>query len=176
MTEPTRCDTGGVALPREYPAESCPIARSLEIVGERWTLLIVRDAFYGVRRFSEFRAHLGIPKAVLSDRLALLVKEEVLTKTASEYVLTAKGRQLWPMIWSMISWGNENYLEKPSRRTYRHAECGGVIGQDRICQRCAQVPDVGDLIAHPPRRPRDPNRDDPVSRALRRPHRMLEPI
>jgi DNA-binding HxlR family transcriptional regulator len=165
-----------VALPREYPSESCPIARSLEIVGERWTLLIMRDAFYGVRRFSDFRNHLGIPKAVLAERLALLVDEEVLTKVASEYVLTAKGRRLWPMIWSMISWGNENYLEKPSRRTYRHADCGGVIGQDHVCQRCAQVPDVGDLVAHPPRRPGDPSRDDPVSQALRRPHRMLEPI
>ena len=67
-----------MALPREYTAESCPIARSLEIVGERWTLLIVRDAFYGVRRFSDFQAHLGIPKAVLAERLALLVAEGVL--------------------------------------------------------------------------------------------------
>jgi DNA-binding HxlR family transcriptional regulator len=114
----------------------------LEIVGERWTLLIMRDAFYGVRRFSDFHSHLGIPKAVLAERLTFLVTEEVLTKVAGEYELTAKGRQLWPM----------------------------------ICQRCAQVPDVGDLIAHPPRRPRDPSRDDPVSQALRRPHRMLEPI
>jgi hypothetical protein len=76
----------------------------------------------------------------------------------------------------MISWGNENYLDKPSRRIYRHAECGGVIRQDGVCQRCAQLPDVGDLVAHPARRPRDPHRDDPVSRALRRPHRLLEPI
>ncbi|WP_313861614.1 hypothetical protein [Mycobacterium sp.] len=59
---------------------------------------------------------------------------------------------------------------------YRHAECDGVIGQDRICQRCGQVPHVADLIVHPPRRPRDSSRDDPVSAALRRPHRMLEPI
>jgi DNA-binding HxlR family transcriptional regulator len=179
VTEPTRCDTGGVALPREYPAESCPIARSLEIVGERWTLLIVRDAFYGVRRFSDFRAHLGIPKAVLSDRLAFLVAQGVLNKESGEYQLTAQGKQLWPMIWSMITWGNENYLEKPSTRTYRHAECGGVIGQDRVCHRCEQAPDVADLIAHPPQRPPDHGdavRDDPVSRALRRPHRMLEPI
>ena len=170
-----------VALPREYPAESCPIARSLEIVGERWTLLILRDAFYGARRFSDFHGHLGIPKAVLTERLALLVEQGVFTKVTGshgrdEYELTVKGRRLWPVIWSMISWGNENYLEKPSRRTYRHAECGGVIGQDRVCRRCEQVPDVGDLIAHPPPRPRDPSRDDPVSRALRGPHRMLEPI
>jgi DNA-binding HxlR family transcriptional regulator len=165
-----------MALPRKYPAETCPIARSLEIVGERWTLLIMRDAFFGARRFSDFHAHLGVPKAVLAERLALLVDEQVLDKSRGEYELTAKGRQLWPVIWSMITWGNDNYLDKTSRRTYRHAECGGVIGQDRVCQRCAQVPDVGDLVAHPPRHPRDPSRDDPVSRALRRPHRLLEPI
>jgi len=165
-----------MALPREYPAESCPIARSLEIVGERWTLLIVRDAFYGVRRFCDFHSHLGIPKAVLAERLAFLVEQEVLAKDANDYRLTDKGKQLWPLVWSMISWGSENYVEKPSRRAYRHAECGGLVGHDRSCQRCGQVPDVSDLVAHPPRRPRDPGRDNPVSRALRHPHRMLEPI
>src|ERR1700749_74016 len=86
-----KCDNERVALPREYPAESCPIARSLEIVGERWTLLIVRDAFYGVRRFSDFHAHLGTPKAVLAERLASLVEEGVLAKEAGEYRLTDKG-------------------------------------------------------------------------------------
>jgi DNA-binding HxlR family transcriptional regulator len=97
-----------VALPREYIAESCPIARTLEIVGERWTLLVVRDAFYGVRRFSDFRAHLDIPKAVLADRLSLLVDEGVLVKVAGgrgrdEYTLSPKGRRLWPTIWSLAS-------------------------------------------------------------------------
>jgi hypothetical protein len=100
----------------------------------------------------------------------------VLTQGSGEYQLTVRGKQLWPTIWSMITWGNENYLEKPNRRTYRHADCGGVICPDRACRRCAQVPDVSDLIAHPPQRLRNPHRDDPVSRALRRPHRMLEPI
>ncbi len=165
-----------MALPREYPAESCPIARSLEIVGERWTLLIVRDAFYGVRRFSDFRAHLDMPKAVLAERLARLVDEGVFTKVAGEYELTARGRGLWPIIWSMISWGNENYVAKTGRRAYRHAECGGTIGHDRTCQRCGQAPEATDLVVHPPRQPRDPRREDPVSAALRRPHRLLEPI
>jgi DNA-binding HxlR family transcriptional regulator len=171
-----------VALPREYAAESCPIARSLEIVGERWTLLIVRDAFYGVRRFSDFRAHLGIPKAVLSERLALLVGEGVLTKAAGgrgrdEYTLTPKGLRLWPTIWSLVSWGNDNYLEQPYRRSYRHADCGGTIRPDRVCAVCGQLPDAADLVVHPPRRPRDRGqRDDPVSRALRQPHRLLAPI
>lgn len=165
-----------MALPREYPAESCPIARSLEIVGERWTLLIVRDAFYGARRFSDFHNHLGIPKAVLTERLTFLVGEGVLTKEAGDYQLTAKGHELWPLVWSMITWGNENYVQGPHRRTYRHADCDGLIGPDRACQRCERVPDVSDLVAHPPRRPREPARDDPVSLALRRPHRMLDPI
>jgi DNA-binding HxlR family transcriptional regulator len=173
---------GRVALPREYTFEVCPIARSLEIVGERWTLLIVRDAFYGVRRFTDFRAHLGIPKAVLTERLTLLVGEGVLQRVAGvrgrdEYELTAKGRRLWPTVWSLINWGNENYLAQPNRRSYRHAECGGAIRADRVCAECGQVPEVTDLVVHPPRRPLDHgNPDDPVSKILRRPHRLLESI
>lgn len=168
-----------MALPREYTAEICPIARTLEVVGERWTLLVVRDAFYGVRRFTDFRTHLGIPKAVLSERLSLLVDEEVLDKVAGdrgrdEYVLTPKGKRLWPIIWSLVSWGNDNYVEQAQRRSYRHADCGGTIGPDRRCSSCGELPDVADLVVHPPRRPRE--RDDPVSEALRQPHRMLEPI
>src|ERR1700755_3375992 len=132
-------------LPREYTAESCPIARSLEVIGERWTLLIVRDAFYGVRRFSDFQAHLGIPKAVLAERLALLVEEGVLTRISAsngrdEYVLTDKGRRLWPTIWSLITWGNENYVESPIRRAFKHAGCGGTIAPDGVCATCGEEP------------------------------------
>jgi DNA-binding HxlR family transcriptional regulator len=70
-----------MALPREYAGEDCPLARSLEIIGERWTLLIIRDAFYGVRRFSDFRDHLGIPRAVLAERLGLLVEHGILERS-----------------------------------------------------------------------------------------------
>ncbi|MBS1691538.1 MAG: helix-turn-helix transcriptional regulator [Actinobacteria bacterium] len=167
-------------LPRVYTAESCPIARSLEIVGERWTLLILRDAFYGVRRFGDFHAHLGIPKAVLTERLTLLVAEGVLTRVSTpggrdEYILTDKGRRLWPTIWSLISWGNEHYVQTPTRRTFRHAECGGTIEPDGTCDTCGHQPEVDHLVVHPPRRPRT-GRDDHVSRVLRLPHRMLEPV
>jgi DNA-binding HxlR family transcriptional regulator len=171
-----------VALPREYPFEVCPVARSLEVVGERWTLLIVRDAFFGVRRFTDFRAHLGIPKAVLTERLGLLVEEGVLQRAAGtsgrdEYQLTGKGRRLWPTIWSLIDWGNDNYLARSNRRTYRHAGCSGTIESDRVCAECGQTPPVTELVVHPPRRPLDcGERDDAVSRTLRRPHRLLEPI
>ena len=141
---------------------------------------MVRDAFYGVRRFSDFRAHLDIPKAVLSERLSLLVDEEVLARkravaVATNMCLTPKGRRLWPTIWSLVSWGNENYVDQSHRRSYRHADCGGTIKPDRLCARCGQLPEAADLVLHPPRRPRD-RRDDTVSAALRQPHRLLEPI
>ncbi len=169
-------------LPREYTAESCPIARSLEVVGERWTLLIVRDAFYGVRRFSDFRAHLGIPKAVLAQRLALLADEGVLTRNSvdtgrDEYVLTDKGRRLWPALWSLIAWGNENYVESPVRRSFKHAGCGGTIRADSVCATCGERPDPTDLVVYPPRRPHaGKTRDDVASHALREPHRLLTPV
>ncbi|MFC7754450.1 winged helix-turn-helix transcriptional regulator [Tsukamurella soli] len=154
----------------------------MEIVGERWTLLVVRDAFYGVRRFSDFCAHLGIPKAVLSERLSLLIGEGVLVKAEGgrgrdEYVLTEKGLRLWPILWSLAGWGDEYYVEQLQRRSYRHADCGGAIGPDRRCMSCGQLPDVADLLVDPPRRPRERVlRDDPVSTAFRRPRRLLEPI
>src|SRR5574341_808466 len=67
-------------LGKDYERQDCSLARALEVIGERWTLLIVRDAFYGVRRFSDFQAHLDVPKAVLSDRLAGLVEEGILQR------------------------------------------------------------------------------------------------
>lgn len=169
-----------MALPRKYQEQSCPITRSLEIIGGRWTLLIVRDAFYGVRRFSDFRAHLGIPKAVLTDRLALLVTEGVMAKVPcdagrKEYVLTDMGLGLWPTIWLLTTWGNDHYLREPTRRTYCHADCNGTIRPDRVCIRCGQTPDVENLVLLPPRRQRS-RRDDPTSQALGRPCRLLEPI
>ena len=170
-----------MALPRDYPDENCPIARSLEVVGERWTLLIVRDSFYGVRRFSDFQAHLGIPKAVLSQRLTLLVQEGILRIAAAvaggrdEYVLTSKGRRLWPVLRALTHWGAEHYQTAQQRRTFAHAECGGPIDPQGVCARCGETPDPTDVITSPPRRARV-RRDDAISKALQRPHRMLEPI
>ena len=174
MNEPARCHNGDVALPREYTTENCPIARSLEIVGERWTLLILRDAFYGVRRFSDFQIHLGIPKAVLSQRLSLLTQEGVLTSEAGEYALTDKGRGLWPAVAALASWGSEHYLEDDYRRTFQHVDCGGrVVGG--VCEQCGRRPEVSELTTLAPKKVRV-QRDDPVSMALQQPHRMLEPI
>ncbi|MER7909018.1 helix-turn-helix domain-containing protein, partial [Streptomyces sp. NPDC096068] len=69
-----------MALGKDYARQQCSIARALEVVGERWTLLVVRDAFYGVRRYSDFLAHLGVPRAVLAARLQALVEVGVLER------------------------------------------------------------------------------------------------
>src|SRR6202046_4743982 len=79
MIEPSPA-TLGCVLGKEYERQDCSLARTLEVIGERWTLLIIRDAFYGVRRFNDFQAHLDVPKAVLSDRLNGLVEDGILER------------------------------------------------------------------------------------------------
>ena len=96
-----------MALGVDYARQDCSLARALEIVGERWTLLILRDAFFGVRRFSDFATHLDISKAVLTQRLATLVDAGLLTRTSSgghaAYELTDHAEALWPAIFATTS-------------------------------------------------------------------------
>jgi DNA-binding HxlR family transcriptional regulator len=167
-------------LGKLYERQDCAIAGALEVIGERWTLLIVRDAMFGVRRFSDFQAHLDIPKAVLAERLNSLVENGILERQADPdhagrqlYLLTQAGRELWPVMHSILSWGGRH--RRSNSRRYRHAACGTVLAADGSCPKCELVPDVGDLITEPkPGRGR--LRDDPVALALRKPHRMLEPL
>jgi DNA-binding HxlR family transcriptional regulator len=169
-----------MALKREYDNEVCPVARSLEVIGERWTLLIVRDAFYGVVRFTDFKAHLEIPPAVLTERLKLLVEHDIMTTTVgasgrAEYQLTRKGEELWPVIWSMMNWGNGYYVDSALRRKIVHHDCGGTLTPLGNCARCGAVPAARDLEVHP-RRSKKVDRDDRISVLLKKPHRMLEPF
>jgi len=92
--------------------DACPVARSLDLVGDRWSLLLVRDAFDGIRRFSDFQRNLGMARNILSDRLGALVEAGVLAvQPASdgtayqEYVLTARGEQLFPVVVALRQWG-----------------------------------------------------------------------
>jgi DNA-binding HxlR family transcriptional regulator len=172
-----------MALPREYTRQDCAVARSLEVIGERWTLLIVRDAFYGVTRFSDFRDHLDIPRAVLTDRLNLLVEHDILVRTVAasgrdEYALTEKGRGLWPIVRSLMAWGNEYYVPDGRRRSFTHVGCGGAVSDAGSCVTCGAQPGPAELVLNPrPRRAGSPGRDDPVSQALSAgPHRLLEPV
>jgi len=167
-------------LGKDYERQDCSIARALEVIGERWTLLIVRDAFYGVQRFNDFQAHLDVPKAVLSDRLAGLVEEGVLERLPDPehagrhlYQLTDAGRDLWPVLHSLLVWGGRH--RNPNSRLFRHAVCSTIIDDTGRCPSCGVTPPPEDLVTEP-RRGRGRLREDPVAIALRRPHRLLEPV
>ena len=168
-----------MALGKDYADQDCGIARTLEIIGERWTALIVRDCLYGVTRFSDLQAHLDISKAVLAERLESLVAHDVLQKRTGEghpeYLLTEAGRGLWPLINAMAQWGNRYGSRagaEPTRR-FRHAACGTVIDIHGFCAECQIVPDVTDILSTPER---PSTRTDPVAQRLREPRRLLDPI
>ena len=169
-------------LGKDYAGQECLIARALEVVGERWTLLIVRDAFFGVTRYSDFLAHLDIPRAVLSDRLKGLVDNGILVRRPDpdrpgrdRYSLTEAGLDLWPIIYALKTWGERHRLEGDPRRIYTHAACGTAIDDSGTCPTCLTAPHPREIVvslsADAERR-----RDDPVSVALREPHRLLAPL
>jgi DNA-binding HxlR family transcriptional regulator len=167
-------------LGKDYADQDCALARALEVVGERWTLLILRDAFYGVRRFNDFQAHLDIPKAVLADRLSSLVAEGVLERVCdperagrSLYQLTSSGRELWPALHALMSWGGRH--REPNSRVFLHASCQTRLDDEGRCPECGLTPGPDEIITAPGAGRRS-RRDDPVAVALRAPHHLLEPL
>jgi DNA-binding HxlR family transcriptional regulator len=170
-----------MALPKDYSGQNCSMARALEIVGERWTLLIVRDAFFGVRRFGDFASHLRIPRAVLTERLGSLADAGVLARTCgahghTEYVLTAKGVALWPVVRSLLAWGDEHYSAQGPSRLFLHAADGGAVSGEGACAACGAAVPVRELMVAPGPGLADRPDPDPVTRALAQPHPMLDPI
>jgi DNA-binding HxlR family transcriptional regulator len=109
-------------LGRDYEGQNCSVARTLELVGERWTLLIVRDAFLGRRRFEEFQESLGIARNILTDRLAKLVDHGIFERIRYqerperyEYRLTDKGRDLRVPLLALMQWGDQHLSPTPPR-------------------------------------------------------------
>jgi DNA-binding HxlR family transcriptional regulator len=170
-----------MALPSTYADRNCSLARALEVVGERWTLLIVRDAFYGIRRFGDFATQLGIPRAVLTNRLKLLVREGVLTRDDAggtvEYRLTGKGIELWPIVRALMAWGDAFYSPAGVKRALRHDGDGGLLDHEGRCEKCGSVVPVPETRIEPgPGFEPAPSGPDPVSAALNTPRRLLEPL
>lgn len=140
-------------LPNDYAAQDCLLARALESVGERWTLLIVRDAFFGVRRFSDFLVHLDIPKAVLSERLKSLVLNGIMERCPDPdrpgreiYELTQAGRDLWPAIYALRAWAAAYRAPEGSRRSFTHVNCKRELASDGSCARCGVTPPAEDVV------------------------------
>jgi DNA-binding HxlR family transcriptional regulator len=131
-------------LRHDYEGQTCSIAGALEVVGERWSLLIVRDVLLGVRRFDELQADLGVARNVLQTRLTRLVDEGVLRRhlyqerpKRYEYLLTDKGLDLWPTIVALLQWGDKHAATPSGPPTVlEHFGCGGAVDEHRICARC----------------------------------------
>ena len=168
-----------MALGTEYAQQDCSLARTLEVVGERWTLLILRDCFLGVRRFADFETHLDISKAVLTQRLGALVDAGLLATVPRgarhDYVLTNRGRSLWPVLFTMTQWGEEHLAPEGRRRVFEHRPCSAALEPSGRCPACGQVPgpDEIDSYAGPGVRGL---RHDAVSLELRGRRPLLAPI
>jgi DNA-binding HxlR family transcriptional regulator len=127
--------------------ENCSVARTLSVIGDRWTMLILRDAFLSIRKFEDFQKDLGISRQRLSERLKKLVDEGVLKKTAYqsgperfEYRLTAKGLDLYPVIMAIVNWGDK-YLDKGrgAPMLYKHVKCNHYFTARLSCSECGEV-------------------------------------
>lgn len=127
----------------DWSSENCSVARTLDLIGEKWTLVVLREVFQGIRRFEDMRVRTGIPRQVLSTRLARLVADGILRRQSyrepgqrerQEYRLTGKGIDLHPVLLSLMTWG-DRYLadpDGPSLELY-HRDCGGSVHLEMRC-------------------------------------------
>ena len=143
-------------LRKDYDGQICSIARSLELVGERWTLLVVREIFHGRRRFSEMQRSLGVARNVLTARLQRMVDEGILERRPYserperyEYFLTEKGLDLWPVMIALMQWGDkyEPRPEGPPSIVVHKGECGGEIDDRLVCTKCGKALTVREAVA-----------------------------
>ena len=146
---------------KSFAGMHCSVAQCLEAVGEWWSMLILRDAFLGVTRFDEFQQRLGISRNILNQRLAHLAGHGVMEKTLYsehppryEYRLTAKGRDLWPVLTAMRQWGDTYAAPDGPPLQLVHKSCGEIADAVMTCSGCGErlttrnvraVPGPGDL-------------------------------
>ena len=135
-------------LGNDYEGQTCSIADCLELIGERWSLLIIRDVFRGKRRFDEIQDSLGIARNVLTTRLQRLVDEGILERRPYserppryEYFLTEAGLDLWPVLVAMLGWGDRNIARPggPPMTIVHKGECGGAVNDRGICESCGKL-------------------------------------
>lgn len=141
----------------ELDHEACSVARTVSVIGDRWTLLILRDCFLRIRRFDDFQARLGITRHILADRLRKLVKEGVLAKVQYEarpkrfeYRLTKKGLDLHPVLMSLVHWGDVHMTTKKGRPLlHEHTACGHHFDPVMTCSECGEAVDVRAVRVRP---------------------------
>lgn len=142
---------------QELDRESCSIARAVGVIGDRWTLLILRDCFLRVRRFEAFQESLGITRHLLADRLRKLVKAGVLRKAPYdssgrrfEYRLTAKGLDLYPVLMALVHWGDSHRAGRRGRPLlHRHLACNHDFDPLMVCSHCREPLDARAVQVRP---------------------------
>jgi DNA-binding HxlR family transcriptional regulator len=144
-------------LGKTYDSQVCSIARALEVVGERWSLLIIRDAlFAGSTRYSDFQRSLGIATNILKDRLDGFVHAGMMRRhryseqpELYEYVLTHKGRDLAPALIALSDWGDRWAAPDGPPMLYNHTVCGSAVGPQVVCTTCGPLDDPAEVQARP---------------------------
>jgi DNA-binding HxlR family transcriptional regulator len=136
--------------------ETCSVARAMDILGERWTMLIMREAFYGVRRFSDMQRNLGIARNILSTRLQTLVRAGILERRRYqeeperfEYRLTQAGRDLYPAVIAIMKWGDEHLAEEAGPPVVLRHSCGALIDPVLVCDHCGGALHPHDVTPEP---------------------------
>jgi DNA-binding HxlR family transcriptional regulator len=140
---------------KSFEHMSCSVAQCLEVIGDWWTMLVVRDVFLGVRRFDEFQARLGIARNVLAQRLKKLVDAGVLERrpyqdrpVRYEYALTEKGRDLWPVLTALRQWGDQHAAPDGPPVKVVHRGCGKAAELVMTCSHCGERVGPRDVRAH----------------------------
>ena len=142
-----------------WSTENCTVGRTMAILGERWTFVVLREVFNGVRRFDDIKRHSGIPRQVLSNRLALLVEQGVLRRepyqdpgerARHEYRLTEKGFDLYPVLVAISDWG-DRYLADPEGPpvAFAHRDCGDLVHAEVRCAKGHLVEQPRDIAPRP---------------------------
>jgi DNA-binding HxlR family transcriptional regulator len=135
---------------RPFSGQNCSIARALEVVGERWSLLVMREAMLGRRRFGEIREQLGVAPNILSDRLGTLAEHGLLRHDGhGEYRLTAKGADLQPVLIALMRWGDRHAAPAGPPRIVVHVGCGQDADPEYRCGHCGDVLAPGTLEVRP---------------------------
>lgn len=141
---------------KSFSEMDCSVAQCLEVIGEWWTMLIVRDAFLGVTRFEDFRRNLGISRNILQHRLGRLVDAGVLVRVPysehpprDDYRLTDKGRDLWPVLMAMRQWGDTHAAPNGPPLQIVHDGCGASGPQRLVCGACGEPIGPRDVHAVP---------------------------
>lgn len=133
---------------RPFAGQNCSIAGALELLGERWTLLVMREVLLGRRRFEDIRRNTGVAKNILSDRLDTLVEHGLLEHRGAEYVPTRKGVDVNPVLVALLQWGDKHVSERPPR-VLVHAACGHDADPSLHCSACGEEIHARELRVRP---------------------------